>query len=152
MESRRFFIIYRLILILFIFFRPKFIDEMDFSFKKLAPRARNSKISLQNFEFLFYINQYFLKSDANLEDFALLLNHSKTEVSDFIKNQTNDSFVELVSKNRINYFKELLITKQHESFTIEALSEMSGFNNRQSMYNAFNKYEGCSPSEYISNM
>lgn len=152
LESRRFFIIYRLILILFIFFRPKFIDEMDFSFKKLAPLARNSKISLQNFEFLFYINQYFLKSDANLEDFALLLNHSKTEVSDFIKNQTNDSFVELVSKNRINYFKELLRTKQHESFTIEALSEMSGFNNRQSMYNAFNKYEGCSPSEYISNM
>lgn len=152
LDSRRFHNFYRLILILFIFIRPKFIDEMDISSIKVAPLARNSKISIQNFEFLFYINQYYLKSDANLEDFAMLLNHSKAEVSDFLKNQTNDSFVELVSKNRIKYFKELLKTKQYESFTIEALSEMSGFNNRQSMYNAFNKYEGCSPSEYISNL
>jgi YesN/AraC family two-component response regulator len=87
-----------------------------------------------------------------LEDFALLLNHSKTEVAEFIKKQTDDSFIELINKNRISYFKELLKTKRHESFTIEALSEMSGFNNRQAMYVAFKKYEGCTPSDYIDNL
>ena len=81
-----------------------------------------------------------------------MLNHTKSEVTEYIKIQTTDSFNELVNKNRINYFKEMLKTRQHESFTIEALSEMSGFNNRQSMYNAFNKYEGCSPSEYINSL
>lgn len=151
-DTRWIFIPYRSVLTMFIFFRPKFIDEVGFSFKKFSPLGVKSKISVQNFEFLFYINQYFLKADANLDDFALLLNHSKTEVSEFIKKQTDDSFIELINKNRIIYFKELLRTKQHESFTIEALSEMSGFNTRQSMYNAFNKYEGCSPSDYISNL
>ena len=85
-----------------------------------------------------------------MDNFALMLNHTKAEVSDFIKKQTNDSFIELINKNRITYLKELLKSKQHESFTIEALSEMSGFNNRQSMYNSFKKFEGCSPSEYIN--
>ena len=150
-DSRFVFILYRFILFSFIFLRPKFIDDVGISYIKISPFAKG-KISVQNFEFLFYFNHYFLRSDANIEDLALKLNHTKTEVVDFIKIQTNDTFIELVNKNRIIYFKNLLKTKQHESFTIEALSEMSGFNNRQSMYNAFKKYEGCSPSEYINNI
>lgn len=150
-DSRIIFISYRFILFLFIFLRPKFIDDIGVSYMKFSPFVKG-RISMQNFEFLFFHNNYFLRPDANLEDFALNLNHTKTEVVDFIKNQTNDSFIELVNKNRITYFKNLLKTKQHESFTIEALSEMSGFNNRQSMYNSFKKYEGCSPSEYINNI
>ena len=150
-DSRLIYIPYRFILILFIFLRPKFIDEIGVSYLKSSPLVKG-RISLQNFEFLFYFNQYFLKSDANLEDFSIMLNHTKSEVTEYIKKQTTDSFNELVNKNRINYFKEMLKTRQHESFTIEALSEMSGFNNRQSMYNAFNKYEGCSPSEYINSL
>jgi len=151
LDSRIIFIIYRFILFLFIFLRPKFIDDIGVSYMIFSPFVKG-QISMQNFEFLFYHNNYFLRPDANLEDFALKLNHTKTEVVDFIKNQTNDSFIELVNKNRITYFKNLLKTKQHDSFTIEALSEMSGFNNRQSMYNSFKKYEGCSPSEYINNI
>ena len=150
-DSRFVFILYRFILIMFIFFRPKFIDDVGFTYTKLSPFVKG-QISVQNFEFLFYFNHYFLQPDANIDDLALKLNHTKTEVVDFIKNQTNDSFIELVNKNRITYFKNLLKTRQYESFTIEALSEMSGFNNRQSMYNAFKKYEGCSPSEYINSL
>ena len=150
-DSRWIYILNRFTIILFIFFRPRFIDEIGISFLK-SPSLANGQITLQNFELLFYFNQYFLKSDANLDNFALMLNHTKAEVSDFIKKQTNDSFIELINKNRITYLKELLKSKQHESFTIEALSEMSGFNNRQSMYNAFKKYEGCSPSEYINSL
>lgn len=150
-DSRWIYILNRFTIILFIFFRPRFIDEIGISFLK-SPSLANGQITLQNFELLFYFNQYFLKSDANLENFALLLNHTKAEVSDFIKKQTNDSFIELINKNRITYLKELLKSKQHESFTIEALSEMSGFNNRQSMYNAFKKFEGCSPTEYINSL
>ncbi len=151
-DSRGIRAIYRVVLILFILFRPKFIDESGFAFSINHIKNANDQVSLQNFEFLFYGNQYFLQPDANLENFALRLNHTKSEVLDFIKKQTSDSFTELVNKNRINYFKEMLKSKQHESFTIEALSEMSGFNNRQSMYNAFKKYEGCSPSDYINNL
>jgi len=145
-------ILFRFLTISFILFRPKFIDEMGLVSLKITNFKQKGVISVQNFELHFYMNNYFLNQNASLNDFALLLNHSNSEVSQFLKEQTNDSFIDLVNKNRISYFKEQLKQKQHESFTIEALSEMSGFNNRQSMYNAFRKYEQCSPSEYINNI
>jgi len=151
-DTRMAYIVFRFLTILFILFRPKFLDEFGYELKLNFISPSNHNLSLSNFEFLFFGNQYFLNANANLEDFALKMNHTKGEVSEFIKSQFKDSFQELLNRNRVTYFKELLKSRQHESFTIEALSEMSGFNNRQSMYNAFKKYEGCSPSEYITNL
>jgi YesN/AraC family two-component response regulator len=138
-----------MLFILFIFFRPKFIDEYSFSFVH-KNKLIKQKIAAENFDFLFYGNHYYLNSDANLDDFSLKLNHNKLEVLAFLKTNTNDSFTGLLNLNRIKYFKELLKSNKQELFTIEALSEMAGFNNRQSMYNAFKKLEGCSPSDYIN--
>jgi YesN/AraC family two-component response regulator len=114
--------------------------------------VKNHILEYSKFNNLFYINNYYLNSNANLEDFALKLNISKLEAIEFINVQTDDSFSELIIKNRIKYFKQLLVEKKHESFTIEALATMSGFNNRQSMYNAFKKYENCSPSDFINSL
>ena len=91
-------------------------------------------------------------SILHLEDLALKLNKTKGEVSAFIKDQFNDSFSEILNKNRVTYLKELLNSKQYESFTIEALSEMSGFGTRRTMYSAFNKFVGMTPSDYINTL
>ena len=149
LDTRIVTICYRMLFILFIFFRPKFIDEYSFSIINNYKLIKQ-KISVENFDFLFYGNHYYLNLEANLDDFALKLNHSKLEVLAFLKTNTNESFIELLNRNRIRHFKELLKSNKQESFTIEALSEMAGFNNRQSMYNAFKKLEGCSPSDYIN--
>ena len=140
------------VLLFFILLRPRFIDEVDFSYPKLLISSTRPNISQRDFEFLFYANFYYLQKDANLEDFSLRLNQDKSAVSEYINNHVNESFNSLVNRNRIKYFRSLLDTKKYESFTLEALSEMSGFNNRQSMYNAFNKYVGGTPSAYINNL
>ena len=151
-DSRAVVSLVRLLLLLFILFRPKFLNESGYSAKGTKVTSFRNYLSVSNFELLFYGNSYFLNANANLEDFALKLNKTKGEVSAFIKDQFNDSFSEILNKNRVTYFKELLNSKQYESFTIEALSEMSGFSNRQAMYVAFKKYEGCTPSDYIDNL
>jgi len=151
-DSRAVVSLVRFVLLLFILFRPKFLNESGYSAKINKIIGTKNYLSVSNFELLFYANSYFLNANANLEDFALKLNKTKGEVSAFIKDQFNDSFSEILNKNRVTYFKELLNSKQYESFTIEALSEMSGFSNRQAMYVAFKKYEGCTPSEYIDNL
>jgi YesN/AraC family two-component response regulator len=87
-----------------------------------------------------------------LDDFALKLNRSKEEVVDFFKNDLEENFTDLLNQNRIEYFKELLKAKKYESFTIEALSEMSGFGTRRTMYSAFNKFVGMTPSDYINTL
>jgi YesN/AraC family two-component response regulator len=109
-------------------------------------------INAQDFDFLFYFNHYYLNLDANIDDFALKLNHSKVEVFDFLKIQTSDSFIDLLNRNRIKYFTDLLRSKKQDSFTIEALSEMSGFKSRKTMYNTFNKYHNMTPSEFINKL
>ena len=151
-DSRAVVSLVRFVLLLFILFRPKFLNESGYSAKITKIIRSKNNLSVSNFELLFFANSYFLNANANLEDFALKLNKTKGEVSAFIKDQFNDSFSEILNKNRVTYFKELLNSKQYESFTIEALSEMSGFSNRQAMYVAFKKYEGCTPSDYIDNL
>lgn len=144
--------IFRFYILLFILFRPKFLDDDKYarSFNQLI--ARNKGVTFNNFEFLFYSNNYYLNPEANLDDLALKLNATKNEVADFLKNEIDENFVELLNKNRVEYLKELLKAKKYESFTIEALSEMSGFNNRRSMYNSFNKYVGVTPTEFIQSI
>ena len=144
--------IFRFYVLLFILFRPKFLDDDKYarSFNQLI--ARNKGVTFNNFEFLFYSNNYYLNPEANLDDLALKLNATKNEVVEFLKNEIDENFIELLNKNRVEYLKELLKAKKYESFTIEALSEMSGFNNRRSMYNSFNKYVGVTPTEFIQSI
>jgi YesN/AraC family two-component response regulator len=87
-----------------------------------------------------------------MEDLALKLNVNKNALSNFLKNEIEENFTELLNKNRVEYLMELLKARKYESFTIEALSEMSGFNNRRTMYNAFNKYVGQTPTEFIQSL
>jgi AraC-like DNA-binding protein len=140
------------LLLVFILFRPRFIDEADFSYTISKFSPQQSLINAQDFDFLFYFNHYYLQLDANIDDFALKLNHSKVEVLDFLKIQSTDSFTDLLNRNRIKYFTDLLKSKKQDSFTIEALSEMSGFKSRKTMYNTFNKYHNMTPSEFINKL
>jgi AraC-like DNA-binding protein len=140
------------LLLVFVLFRPRFIDEADFSYTISKFSPQQTTIKAQDFDFLFYFNHYYLQLDANIDDFALKLNHSKVEVLDFLKIQTTDSFTDLLNKNRIKYFTDLLKSKKQDSFTIEALSEMSGFKSRKTMYNTFNKYHNMTPSEFINKL
>jgi len=134
----------------FILFRPRFLDDDSISMSFNDLFVQKSAISFEDFEFLFYKSHYYLNIEANLDDFALKLNHSKEDVLEFLKTQVDQSFAELLNQNRVDYLKQLLRSKKYESFTIEALSEMSGFGSRRSMYNYFNKYVGMTPSEFIN--
>jgi AraC-like DNA-binding protein len=144
--------VFRFCLLLFILFRPKFLDDDKYSRPFNEILFANKGVNFKNFEFLFYSNHYYLKQDANIEDLALKLNATKNDLVDFLKVGIDENFLELLNKNRIAYLKELLKAKKYESFTIEALSEMSGFNNRRSMYNAFNKFVGLTPTDFIQSL
>jgi AraC-like DNA-binding protein len=144
--------IHRFIFILFILFRPKFLDDDKYSASFNQALSTTKGLAFKDFEFIFYANHYYLQPDANMEDLALKLNVTKNELSIFLRDEIEENFTELLNKNRVEYLKELLKAKKYESFTIEALSEMAGFNNRRTMYNAFNKHIGMTPTEYIQSL
>lgn len=142
-------VIHRFLFILFILFRPKFLDDDKYSSSFNQVLSTTKGLAFKDFEFLFYANHYYLQPEANMEDLALKLNVTKNDLSIFLRDEIEENFTELLNKNRVEYLKELLKAKKYESFTIEALSEMAGFNNRRTMYNAFNKHIGMTPTEYI---
>jgi AraC-like DNA-binding protein len=142
----------RFLFILFVLFRPKFLDDDKYSMSFNQLLTKKNGLAFQDFEFIFYSNHYYLQPDANMEDLALKLNASKNELSIFLRDEIEENFTELINKNRVEYLKELLNAKKYESFTIEALSEMAGFNNRRTMYNAFNKHVGQTPTEFIQSL
>ena len=144
--------IHRFLFILFILFRPKFLDDDKYAVSFNQMLSRTKGIVFKEFDFLFYANHYYLQPNANMDDLALKLNVTKNELSIFLKNEIEENFTELLNKKRVEYLMELLKAKKYESFTIEALSEMSGFNNRRTMYNAFNKYVGQTPTEFIQSL
>ena len=82
----------------------------------------------------------------------LILQNFIIPIKIFIKNNSNESFIELLNKNRVIYFQELLKSKKYKHFTIEALSEMSGFGTKRSMYNSFKNYVGITPTEFIDSL
>ena len=144
--------IQRFIFILFILFRPKFLDDDKYSSSFNQVLSTTKGLAFKDFEFLFYANHYYLQPEANMDDLALKLNVTKNELSIFLRDEIEENFTELLNKNRVEYLKELLKAKKYESFTIEALSEMAGFNNRRTMYNAFKKHIGMTPTEYIQSL
>jgi AraC-like DNA-binding protein len=153
LDTRLVLVIARTIILLFILLRPRFINESGLSYSPYNYISKiANEISNEKFDFLFFKNHYYLNTEANLEDFSLKLNFPKGLVSDFINENSKCSFSDLLNQHRILYFKELLKLGKHNEFTIEALSEMSGFNNRRTMYYAFKKYTDLTPTEYISSL
>jgi hypothetical protein len=64
----------RFLFILFVLFRPKFLDDDKYSMSFNQTFNKKNGLAFQDFEFIFYSNHYYLKQDANIDDLALKLN------------------------------------------------------------------------------
>jgi AraC-like DNA-binding protein len=66
---------------------------------------------------------------------------------------TNSRYIsaELVNDYRVNDAMSLLTDKRYARMTVEGISEMAGFNTRQSFYANFFKRIGVTPRQYRAN-
>lgn len=60
----------------------------------------------------------------------------------------NANYTSFVNKFRIENAKQLLADKRYQDLTMEDISDMVGFSNRQSFYASFYKFEGTTPRDY----
>ena len=83
----------RFIVIIFILFRPKFIDDNKLSIHFNEIFIKPQKLAFKDFEFVFYSNHYYLLPDANMEDLALKLNATKCMSSKKVDDLVVEGFV-----------------------------------------------------------
>lgn len=90
----------------------------------------------------FYLNENF-SSQHVLANFEI----SRSKLDELLVQRKGISFAEWLNSFRIEYAKNLLLS--NDQYTIDALSNMSGFSSRSAFYAAFKKTTQITPTEYI---
>lgn len=67
----------------------------------------------------------------------------------YINHRLKTNFSDLINQKRITESRKLIESGKYENLSIIGLAEMSGFNNRNSFTQAFQKFRNVSPSVYI---
>jgi AraC-like DNA-binding protein len=137
-------------LILVIIFRPKFLNHYSVdNFTDWKSVEFDIKFKQEDFIQLFFDKQYFLDKNADLDGFCFQNNILQADVNNIIYQFYSMNFLELVYKARIDYFVDLVKSRNHTTLTIDGLAKMSGFNSRQHLYKWFKKFHGGSPSDML---
>ena len=148
------FILSYLLILLFILFRPKFLNRAGL--KIILSKAFNRNEQTHNintdFEFQFYTKCYYLQAKATLEEFGKMINLTPDLLNKYIYQNYSTTFNDLVNKARVDYFVALVYDGKHTNLTIEALARLSGFGSRQSLYTKFKKFHGGNPSELCNSI
>lgn len=95
-------------------------------------------------EALYYMENSYLESPS-LAKVAQYVNVSREHLSRLFKQAVGISFSEYQNRIRLRHATEYL---ENTNFSIERISELSGFSNSNYMCDVFKKYHGLSPSLY----
>jgi YesN/AraC family two-component response regulator len=140
--------------VLLFLFRPKFINRtnLEISLSDVFNKMPVDSLTDNTFEHYFFLNNYFLKKNASIEDLSNEIDASPSEISNYIYTQYSMTFTDLVNKNRVSYFISLLNSGKYDTYTVEALAELSGFGSRQNLYKSFKKHHGGTPTDLIKSV
>jgi len=99
-------------------------------------------------EKLFHSQKIYTRPSLKLHDVAQLLNMSPAVLSAVINTNLKMTFFEMVNKYRVEEAKQMLIKADYNSYKIEYIGEISGFNSRASFFSVFKKHTGKTPLAY----
>lgn len=143
------------LILLIILYRPRFINSQSLQLILSGNFKREEGFVLtdSNFYTPFFIGHYYLSEDATLEQFCIQnVISSNEQLQDQILKKYNMTFSNLVNKNRVDYFVELVRSPNYKHYSIDALAKESGFNSRNHLYKPFRKYHGGTPSDFIDSL
>lgn len=139
------------VLLLFVFYRPAFLNRsaLKISVGKSFNKEVTYAISELDFINEFYTKLYFVNQDASLENLAIILNISSNDLYKFIYYKYSMTFNDLINKNRVDYFIDIIHNTKYLNYTIDALAKEAGFSSRQHLYKPFKKFHGGNPSDIM---
>lgn len=93
----------------------------------------------------------YVQKGYSLADLAKETKIPAYQLTYHINRNLNSTFYDLINYQRIEETCRIIESGKYKHLTLEALSEKSGFNNRNSFSVAFKKFKGIKPSEYLKN-
>ncbi|TGD56761.1 helix-turn-helix domain-containing protein [Flavobacterium humi] len=105
--------------------------------------------SLKKFE----IKKSYLNNEYTIDSLSLEFKTNSNYLSKVINETKNTNFIQYINTLRIKYVLEKLETdKKYLNYTIQALSEMCGFNSVQTFTRAFANHTKMNPSDFIKEL
>ena len=115
----------------------KEVENVDLQVDELAMRLHH----------LMEEQQYYLKPDAGLEDFAKELGTNRTYVTQMMRQEYGLTFNEYVNVARIQHSQGILYSSP--SMPMEDVAMRSGFQSTSNYCRAFKRYTGTSPINWL---
>lgn len=93
-------------------------------------------------------DKVYLDSDLTIESLASRMSTNRNVVSKLVNQHLGRTFPALLNQYRVNEAVRLLTDSRSSNYTIEAIAQMCGYNNRQVFHSAFKKETGLTPTEF----
>ena len=128
-------------------------DSNSIEIEKQHQPLSDAKTETLKQQLLEYISneKVYLRKDLTLYDVANSLNTNSTYVSYVLNNSLKSNFVSFINSYRIEEAKKVLLDKEYDNYTIEAISELVGFNSKSAFNTAFKTRVGVTPSTFKRN-
>jgi AraC-like DNA-binding protein len=78
------------------------------------------------------------------------LNTNKSYLSQVINEYFRKNFSTFVNEYRVKEASRLLLEKESENYTIEAIANSVGFKSKSAFNSAFKKFTGITPSYFVN--
>ena len=90
--------------------------------------------------------QIYLDTNLTLTDLTLRLKTNRTYLSNYFADALNTSFYDYVNEKRTKH--SITLMADHPEYTLEYISQQSGFNSLSTFRRAFRKFTGQNPSKF----
>ena len=97
-------------------------------------------------------SKLYLDSKLTLNEVAKLLETNQQRLSQILNEKTGMNFNDHLNSLRIAEAEKLLKSDTYNEITIESIAHASGFNSYSAFYNAFKKFTGKTPKEYVKSL
>lgn len=109
-------------------------------------RDDSARYHLDKLERLMADERVYLDGELSLQSLADRLKISPHHLSQILNDKLKKNFYDYVNERRVEYAKQLLL--QEPQLSIIDIAFDSGYNSRNSFYNAFRRHAGMTPSDY----
>jgi AraC-like DNA-binding protein len=121
-------------------------DDSSLKYHRSRLRDDSAQYYLDKLARLMAQEHYFLESELSLRVLAERLKLHPHHLSQILNMKLGKSFHDYINELRVVHARQLLLQEPQKSITDIAFE--SGYNNKNSFYNAFKRHCGMTPSDY----
>jgi len=126
---------------------PEMLDY-DYDFDRISISDEADGRLLSDLRELFENKEVFLDKNLSIESLAKMAGTTKARMSQFINKVFGCNFPTFLNNYRVAKAVKLFNDPANSVYTVEAIGENCGFNNRQAFHSSFKKRVGMPPSKY----